>query len=235
MKKYVLFFLMTAVTVTIFFMNNYQQEAYPFPDNTITFEDGFLWTAQCIGDKNFQDDESDCILTVEKFNGSNQLRIQVLDKSDDGNYKVPKIKFDVDMLVGSQNVSRIKSISLDITSAASGNFTADDGSELFVPGNCMGEIDANSGESCAVWTTLAEFDFAEWEEDSASRHITGQFLLPKSRYIDGETGCTIVLMRWPVPNQADIYIDNLAFYDDDGNLVPIVYDPLNPDNEEVTG
>ena len=32
-------------------------------------------------------------------------------------------------------------------------------------------------------------------------------------------------MRWSIPNQADVYLDNITFYDEDGNSIPIVYKP----------
>lgn len=198
---------------------------------TITFDDGSLWTAECIGDYNFEDDEAECSLSVEEFNGSNQLRIEILTKNSENEYKVPKIRFDVDKLVGINNVSKIKSVSLDITAAANGTFTADDGSELFVPGNCIGEIDANSGEGCKVWATLASFSFDEWTEPYITKHIEGNINLPKARYFDGESGCTLVFMRWSIPNKADVYIDNITFYDDDGNPVPLVYDPYTDTDE----
>lgn len=198
---------------------------------TITFEDGSLWTAECIGDYNFEDDEAECSLSVEKFNGSNQLRIEILTKNSENEYKVPKIRFDVDKLVGINNVSKIKSVSLDITAAANGTFTADNGDELFVPGNCIGEIDANSGEGCKIWATLASFSFDEWTEPYITKHIEGNINLPKARYFDGESGCTLVFMRWSIPNKADVYIDNITFYDDDGEPVPLVYDPYSDADE----
>ena len=40
---------------------------------------------------------------------------EVLDKNDAGNYNIPKIVFDVDELVGSENLSKIKTFSVDIT------------------------------------------------------------------------------------------------------------------------
>lgn len=215
-------------------------ETQPFSEicdgATVTFEDGFLWTAECINDFNFEDDEAECELSVEEFNGNSQLRIQVITQDDEGNYKIPKIRFDVDKLIGTENVSKIKTVSMDISAVANGTFLAENGEEILVPGNCIGEIDANSGEECAVWTTLAEFAFEEWKETSVTKHIVGNFLLPKSRYIDGEKGCTIVFMRWTIPNKADVYIDNITFYDDNGNPIPLVYDPLNPPVEtEITG
>lgn len=240
MKRYIyiLILSLTFLSYILYNENSYKaqnEKSDPFSEiyegATITFEDGFLWTAQCINSDNFQDDEAECILTNEEFEGSRQLKIEVVGKADDGNYKVPKIKFDVDRLVGINNVSRIKSVSLDITASANGTFTADNGEEILVPGNCMGEIDANSGEECAVWTTLAGFEFAEWEHTSIRKHIVGNILLPKSRYIDGEKECTIVFMRWPIPNSADVYIDNITFYDDDGEPIPLVYDPANPPAE----
>ena len=33
-------------------------------------------------------------------------------------------------------------------------------------------------------------------------------------------------MRWGISNEADLYIDNLTFYDEDGNSIPIVNEPV---------
>lgn len=198
---------------------------------TITFEDGNLWTAQSVNDYNYEDDESECALSVVDYGGSNRLKIEVLSKSDDGNYKVPKIKFDVDKLVGIDNVSKICYVTADITAAANGTFTADNGEEILVPGNCIGEIDANSGEECEVWATFTKFSFEEWEKPAVSKHIEGKILIPKARYVDGEDKCTLIFMRWPIPNQADMYLDNITFYDDDRNPIPLVYNPAT--DEEV--
>jgi len=227
LKKYIFIIVLALMILSVEIFCDDQPEPFSevYDGATITFDDGFLWTAECIGDKDFQDDEAECELSVEKFEGSRQLKIRVIGTYENGDYKVPKIRFDVDKLIGTDNVSRIKSVSLDVTAAANGTFTADNGEEILVPGNCMGEIDANTGENCAVWTKLAGFDFSEWEKTSVKRHITGKILLPESRYIDGETGCTLVLMRWSIPNSADIYVDNITFYDDEGNPMPLVYNP----------
>lgn len=231
MKKFIFIAILALMILSVAIFCDDLTE--PFSDvydgATITFEDGLIWTAESIGDNNFQDDEAECELSVEKFEGSRQLKIRVIGKNEKGDYKVPKIRFDVDKLIGTQNVSKIKSVSLDVTAAANGTFTADNGDEILVPGNCMGEINANTGENCAVWTKLAGFNFAEWEKTSVKRHITGKILLDESRYIDGETGCTLVLMRWSIPNSADIYIDNITFFDDEGNPLPLVYNPAETD------
>ena len=34
-----------------------------------------------------------------------------------------------------------------------------------------------------------------------------------------------MVMRWGIPNQADLYIDNITFYDADGKSIPLVYTP----------
>ena len=112
-------------------------------ENAITFEDGDLYTAHSMAEKNYENDESATKLTIEEFNGTKQLRVQVLDKDDSGTYKVPKVVFNLAELVGAENLNKIKSISCDITGVAVGMFTGDDGSEMLVPGNVIGALGGN--------------------------------------------------------------------------------------------
>lgn len=196
-------------------------------DNTITFDDGDLYTAHCMKEKDFENDESECRLSVAEFKGEKQLKIEVLDKADDGFYKNPKIVFDVDELVGSENLSRIKSFSADITQVAVGEFIGDDGEPMMVAGNLQGSFGSILGPECADWYeptgSANNFAAADWNFDWTHISVEGKFLL--KGYVDGTTDSTLVFMRWSIPNQADIYIDNLTFYDEDSNPIPIVYKP----------
>ena len=41
-------------------------------------------------------------------------------------------------------------------------------------------------------------------------------------------------MRSWLSNEADLYLDNIIFYDEDGNSIPIVNEPIEvPEEEEV--
>lgn len=198
-------------------------------ENSITFNDGDdLYTAHCDGYKNFEDDESDCRLSVAEYKGERQLKIEVLDFDEkSGMYKVPKIVFDVDELVGSENLSKVKSFSCDITQVAAGEFEGEDGEMLFVPGNLMGTFGSVLGEDCDEWyePTGSSNSYAkeEWNFEWEYLHVEGKWLI--KGFVDGTENSTLVFLRWGIPNQADIYLDNLTFYDEGGNSIPIVYTP----------
>lgn len=196
--------------------------------NAVTFEDGDIATAFNIDvDANGKGngDASGTNLSVVEYNNSKMLKIEVLEQDDNGNYKVPKVGFDVDALVGAENVGKIKSFTMDIYQVAVGMFTGDDGTEALCPGNLMGGFGGNSPttEDPSRWVSFGEFSVAEWTWDWVYTQFQGKILLDSNMYEAGQEGCSIVLMRWGIPNQADIYIDNLTFYDADGNSIPIVY------------
>ncbi len=199
-------------------------------ENAITFEDGDLYTAYNIDvDENGKGngDSSGTNLTVAEYNGSKMLKVEVLDQDDDGNYKVPKIGFDVDALVGAENVDKISSFKFDMFQVAVGTFTGDDGTEVLCPANFLGGFGGNSPttEDPSRWVSFGEFSASEWTWDWVYTQFTGKILLDSNKFEAGQDGCSIVLMRWGQPNQADIYIDNITFYDADGNSIPIVYTP----------
>lgn len=204
---------------------------YPVPvadENSITYDDSDdLYTAHCMNSNNYEDDESECNLSVAEYKGSKQLKIEVLDKDKDGNYKTPKIVFDMDELVGADNLSRVKSFSADITQVAVGEFVGDDGVGRIVPGNLMGTFGSVLGEKCDDWyepTGSANgYSSEEWNFGWTYLHVEGKWLI--KGFVDSTPDSTLVFMRWAIPNQADVYIDNLTFYDADGNSIPIVYTP----------
>jgi len=215
---------------------------YPKPDvdeNAITYNDSDdLYTAHCMAEKNFENDEAECRLSVAEFKGEKQLRIEVLGYNEETKkYKTPKIVFDVDELVGSDNLSKVKSFSCDITQVAVGEFIGDDGEPMMVPGNLMGSFGSITGENSDVWYeptgSANEYAMAEWKFGWEYLHVEGKWLL--KGFVDGTTNSTLVFMRWSIPNQADVYIDNLTFYDEEGNSIPIVYKPGEASDEASEG
>ena len=209
-----------------------------FTPYSITFDDGDLYTAHCMNEKEFENDESNCRLSVADFKGTKQLKIEVLDfDNEKGKYKTPKIVFDMDELVGSENLSKVKSFSCDITQVAVGDFKGNDGVMLHVPGNLMGTFGSNVGEDCSDWYvptgSASEYATAEWQCSWVHMRVEGKWLL--KGFVDGTTDSTLVFMRWSIPNQADVYIDNLTFYDEDGKSIPIVYGKGEAADETESG
>ncbi|MCQ2464739.1 MAG: hypothetical protein MJ095_04075 [Oscillospiraceae bacterium] len=209
------------------------------PDvNAITFNDSDdLFTAHCMAQKNFENDESNCKLSVAEYKGERQLKIEILDYDNEKYmYKTPKIVFDMDELVGAENLSKVKSFTCDITQVAVGEFKGDDGEMMLVPGNLMGTFGSNVGEE-SEWYQPAgsanEYATAEWNFEWEHINVEGKWLL--KGFADGNTESTLVFMRWSIPNQADVYIDNITFYDEDGNSIPIAYKPgeASEDAEEA--
>ena len=48
------------------------------------------------------------------------------------------------------------------------------------------------------------------------------------------TAANFLIMRWGLSNEADLYLDNIIFYDEDGNSIPIVNEPIEvPEGEEA--
>jgi hypothetical protein len=173
--------------------------------------------------ENFKNDESNCNLSVAEYNKSKMLKIEVLDKDEDGNYKVPKIVFDVDKLVGKGNVNKVSKITCDVFQVAVGKFKGDDGKEILCPGNLMGLFGGNSGSDGKKWITFGgEFKQEEWNWNWEYLKFEGKILLPSNKYVNGCEESTFVFMRWQIPNQADIYMDNITFWDESGKSIPLV-------------
>lgn len=207
--------------------------------NSITFNDSDdLYTAHCMNTENYTDGESECRLSVAEYKGERQLKIEVLDQvtdQDENVYAIPKIVFDVDKLVGSENLSKVKSFSVDMTQVAVGEFIGEDGEPLMVPGNLMGSWGSIVGEECDQWYepvgSSNNFLVSEWNFEWVYYHCQGKWLI--KGFADGTEDSTLVFMRWNIPNQADIYLDNLTFYDEDGNSIPIVYQPGQDGSDPV--
>lgn len=208
------------------------EEPLPTPDDgAITFDTPSLYTAHAGDDSG----AAQVNLDIVNLDGNNKLRVQVLDKNDKGEYNIPKIIFDLPTLLGQGNVSKIGKISADFTCKALGTWQNDDGSESLVVGNFLGTFgstlamekgtDADGNLTQNTWGQT-DFSFQDWENATHNWHFEATYpikKLPVNNYSDDE-GTNLLIMRWGQKNQVDFYIDNLTFYDKDGNVMPIVFD-----------
>lgn len=205
--------------------------------NAITFDTASFYTGHCMAESNFTNDEAECNLSIVELDGDAKLRVEVIGKDDStGNYKVPKIVFNLAELVGAENTGEIGQISVDFTCIAEGPMVMEDGSEATVVANFLGALGGNIADEKGydadgnliqnTWANHYEFSLSDWENAEATWHVDAKIpaLLAVNGYADDFENATLVIMRWGQSNQVDFYIDNLTIYDKDGNSMPIIYD-----------
>ena len=151
------------------------------------------------------------------------LKVEVLDQ-DNGNYKIPKIKFHMEKFFEGQeaDLEKIFTVKADVVTKAVGEFTGDDGVSSLVPGNFMGAFvtQPTTGEGENSWNDLYDFGEAEWTSEWGSYELTMRpGIKDGATFVNSTEPQYVSLMRWGIPNQADFYIADLRFEDEDGNVI----------------
>lgn len=148
------------------------------------------------------------VLSVEEFNGSKQLKIDVQDCS-----LLPKILFNMNQLVGDDHLSDINKIEMDMTIASKDGTTP--------PGwfgGCIGTAGAND---TPAWDQT-DYEGGEYENPvSETMTIERKFLLPTKKFVNGTEGSNAQLMRWGTEVPYVMYIDNIKLLDKDGNVMAL--------------
>lgn len=149
------------------------------------------------------------VLSVEEFNGSKQLKVDVQDCS-----LLPKILFSMNDIVGTDNLSDINKIEMDVTFASKDGVTA--------PGWIGGCIGTAGADDTPAWDQT-DFEGGEYENPvSEPMTIERKFLLPSKKFVSGTEGSNAQLMRWGTEVPYYMYIDNIRVLDKDGNEMPIM-------------
>lgn len=205
-------------------LNN--QETASFKFSTDMNVDDFV---RPMNNSNYEDDESSVKLTIEELEGVPMLRVQTLDKDDAGNYKVPKIQIDMSKLFKGQEseLPKIFTIKADIIYKAVGAFHDEDtGEDKMNPGNFLGKFvtQPDDGKGSNSWNELQEFSFAEWVSEWGYAELQIRpGIKEQAVFKDSTKEQYLSLMRWSIPNQADYYIANLTFLDEEGNVIACNY------------
>lgn len=202
--------------------------------NAITFDTLSLYSGhQMCGD---DDDEADVKLDIIDYNGDKKMRVQVLRDDDTADYDVPKIVFNLPEMLGIENVGNIGKISIDFTCLAQSLWDNEDGTQSLVVGNFLGALAGNLASEKIYdedenivqnsWATHQEFKLQDWDNAEHTWRVEAKIgsPLPCNGYAANDEGTTLVIMRWGQPNTVDFCIDNITFYDKDGNSMPITYD-----------
>lgn len=187
--------------------------------NAITFDDGVFSFASA---KTTDDDSAQGTLEVVEVEGNPMLRF-----TDDGNNydngTVQKIQIDAAMLLTPEDLAKVKVVEMDIYADATGSkLDTEEASGVNAPGWVGGGGGANvSGDK---WYQFGEWSGGEYNFPmSGAVHAEFKFLLYSAGKHWDETmeEATLLVMRWGAQNDSNFYIDNIVFYDEEGNSLPI--------------
>lgn len=187
--------------------------------NAITFDDGKFDFAFA------KTEDKDCAkgeLSVAELMGNKMLKF-----TDDNTIplegKVQKIGISVTKLLGSEGAARVRRIEFDMyAEATADHLKTDDAEGVRAPG----WIGGGGGTVTAQekWYDFQEFSGGEYNfEASGAVHAQFKFLLADSGQCWSEDmdDANFLIMRWGIANESDMYIDNIIFYDENGNSIPI--------------
>lgn len=187
--------------------------------NAITFDDGRFDFAFV------KTDDKDCAngeISVAELMGNKMLKF-----ADDNTVplegKVQKIGISVTKLLGSEGAAKVRRIEFDMyAEATSDGLKREDGEIVRAPG----WIGGGGGTVTAQekWYDFQDFSGGEYNfEASGAVHAEFKFLLADSGqcWTEEMDDANFLIMRWGVANESDMYIDNIVFYDEDGNSIPI--------------
>ena len=200
--------------------------------NAITFEDGDMHSGHQMKGGN---DEADVELSIADLDGDKKLKVHVLRDDPAEDYGVPKIVFNLPEMIGTENVGKIGHISVDFTCIANEAWQHEDGTESVVVGNFLGALagnlasekgtDADGNTIQNTWATHYEFKLDDWKFPEHTWRVETDVpanRIPANGYAENDEGTTLVIMRWGQKNDVDFYIDNITFFDKDGNSIPVL-------------
>lgn len=212
-----------AVSAFIFSENNFPAPVECNDPNAVTFDDGDLSFAY-IDSSGI--DPADGELVIADIKGNKMLKF-----SDDGtNFKdgtVQKIKIDAARLLSSENLAKVRSVEMDVyADATAKELVTENGDNVKAPGWIGGGAGANvAGDK---WYKFGDWESGEYNfKMSGAVHIELKFLLAMSGqcWESGMDEATLMIMRWGSQNEGNFYIDNIVFYDEDKNSLPIEKSP----------
>ncbi len=198
-----------------------------FPDadpNSVTFEDGNCAFVSVVTDDDFS---AEGTLSVEKLENNYMLKFTDTSTTPE-NYAdmVQKLKIDVLQLLTPDQIASVHKIGFDIYAEATDDiYVNEDGVNTFAPGwiGGGGGTTAADGE----WYGFADFSAYGVNEYVLQRsdayRVEFTFLLASAgkKWDSSMEECYVQIMRWGMGNISNLYIDNITFYDEEGNSIPL--------------
>ena len=189
-------------------------------ENAVTFDDGDFSFAEIVcDDKEAADGE----LSVVEVQGNKMLKF-----TDSGNVdldvRVQKLRINAVQLIGAENLERVRKIEFDMYADASAELLqTEDGKNVKAPGwigGGGGTVTADKED----WYDFGEFSGGEYTFDmSGAVHAEFKFLLAASgkKCSTDMEDANFLIMRWGLQNESNLYIDNIVFYDENGESIPV--------------
>ena len=206
-----------AVAMAASMVSAFSMSASAIAEGTkIDFEDGdcsFVYM-------NVDDGADASVLSVEDYDGSKQLKVDVQQTG-----KVPKVWFDLDKITARENTLNIATIELDMT------FVPKSETEMVGwAGGVLcsaGGFDQNNTQASQINPAWSQTDWACEDENAytegmpAKVHATKKFLLPSTKYSEEGVNPFFGIMRWASDYNYVMYVDNIVLKDKDGNALPV--------------
>lgn len=190
-------------------------------ENAITFDDEDYSFAEIICD---DDTAAEGELSVVEVQGNKMLKF-----TDSGNIditeRVQKIKINAVQLLGADNLERVHSIEFDLyADATADKLVNEDGENVKAPGWIGGGGGTVTADN-EKWYNFSEFGGGEYNFDmSGAVHVQFKFLLAAGgqKWTADMEDANFLIMRWGLQNESNLYIDNIVFFDEEGNSLPII-------------
>lgn len=194
--------------------------------NTVTFDNGEFSFTSVIDD---DDDSAHGELSVTQILGNNMLKFTD-DMTVPLDGKVQKICINAVQLIGAENLPKVRSIEFDAyADAVSDQYVNRDGVNVMASGTiCIGggsAISIEDKDGYGKWYDFAEVQGGEYNLPmSGAVHAEFKFLLADTGYCWDEkmNDANFLIMRWGSENQSNLYIDNIVFFDENHNSIPLV-------------
>ena len=192
--------------------------------NACTFDEVGADVAELVVD---DDAAADGTLTIEEIDGNKMLKFtDQTTTADNIEDAVQKIRFDVTKLLAQDQLELVDHIEFDLYAQAKDTiYVNEDGENVKAPGWIGG---GGGTQTCdGKWYGFADFSATDVQEYVLERsdacHVTFKFLLAASgrKWDATMTEPYLQIMRWGMGNVSDLYIDNITFYDADGNSIPL--------------
>ncbi len=211
-----------------------------FPDadpNAVTFSDGNYSFVSVVTD---DDTSAEGTLSVEQVGNNYMLKFtDTSTTADTMSDMVQKLKIDVLQLLTPDQVDCVYSIGFDLyAEAVSDLYVNEDGENAMAPGWIGGGGGTTTADG--KWYGFADFSASNVNEYVLERsdacRVEFKFLLASSgkKWDASMEEVYVQIMRWGMSNLSNLYIDNITFYDEEGNSIPLHPSASESDGGEST-
>ena len=186
--------------------------------------------AEALAVNDYKDDETKVKMSIEELAGVPMLKVESLDKSRKGIPKTVKVHLLMNKLFeGHEDVlPTIFSVDVELVTKAAEKVKDDEGNDKLAPAFFAGKIISqpyNEEEKTQEWEELEAYEGNEWVSEWAYKKVTGMLgVKESSKFVNTKEPQYFAFMQWRAhENFDDLYIANITFYDQEGNVIPCDY------------